>query len=108
MSTRRASDLSRATRPDLCGSTRSSPIQLPPGFRRADGCSEDVTVESCRSMRIALRCHGGQLVVVEVSAGEKPTIRPAPRERLRDLRVGDLVRFVANGTLATVQWVEVE
>jgi len=87
------------------GGPGSSP-PLPVGFRRAEGAPAHLSVEASRVLRVGLRVVGGQLCVVTVEAGKTPRIRPAPRERLRDLRVGDRVEFVANGSSGVVEWVE--
>lgn len=81
---------------------------LPVGFRRAEGCPEHVTIEASRVLRIAVRVTGGGLNVVTVERDTTPSIRPAPRERLRDLRPGDRVVFVRSGSPGTVEWVEID
>jgi hypothetical protein len=80
------------------GSTAS----LPEGFRRGEGVASNVGVEQARRIRFRLRCVGGQVVNVEVGAGERPPIKPEPRERLRDLRPGDRVRFMRSGAVGVV------
>ena len=75
---------------------------LPEGFTRAEGVASNVGVQQARVLRFRLRCTGGQVVHVVAIAGERPSFRPEPRERIRDLRLNDLVRLTTSGVVARV------
>ena len=72
---------------------------------RSQYCRADVTIENCESLLFEFETEGPTSRQIIVARGQKSTLKPIEKDRIRDLRPGDKVEL--DGEERTITKVEI-